>query len=193
MGCGDYLSEQAEMDHIIEETKRETWEYDTYKAGEVEEMVDLYMKKGMSKEDATTAMETMSKYKDIFVNLMMVEELDLKPVSEDDDPRINGLVTFLSFIAFGAIPMLYYLICFWVKWNDEDHIFTGCCCVSAASIFFLGAFKSTYTVSNNASGLQYWSHLCRNGAWMCFNGVLAGLVGYLISWGLSVAFDFKAC
>ena len=40
--------------------------------GEISEMVDLYMEKGVSKEDATTIITTMAKYKDFFVDHMMV-------------------------------------------------------------------------------------------------------------------------
>jgi vacuolar iron transporter family protein len=46
MGVGDYVSAKAENDHALAERKREAWEYDNYKEGEVNEMVELYVKKG---------------------------------------------------------------------------------------------------------------------------------------------------
>jgi hypothetical protein len=38
-------------------------------------MIELYESKGMSKEDATTVIQTISKYKELFVDIMMVQEL----------------------------------------------------------------------------------------------------------------------
>jgi vacuolar iron transporter family protein len=42
-------------------------------------MIEIYTKKGMTLEDARTVVMTMSKYPDIFVDTMMVEELGLMP------------------------------------------------------------------------------------------------------------------
>ena len=41
-------------------------------------MVEIYMNRGMSKEDATLVIETMAKYKDFFVDTMMQQELELQ-------------------------------------------------------------------------------------------------------------------
>jgi VIT1/CCC1 family predicted Fe2+/Mn2+ transporter len=46
MGVGDSLSTKAENDHALAEKKREEWEYDNCREGEVKEMVDLYVEKG---------------------------------------------------------------------------------------------------------------------------------------------------
>ena len=53
MGFGDYLSSKAELAFQLKEKSRETWEYDNYLEGEKKEMVELYVKKGMTEEDAT--------------------------------------------------------------------------------------------------------------------------------------------
>lgn len=41
-------------------------------------MIDIYVNKGMSKEDATQVITTISKYKDFFVDVMMQQELELQ-------------------------------------------------------------------------------------------------------------------
>jgi vacuolar iron transporter family protein len=131
MGLGDALSEKAEMDMIAREYKRETWEMDSNPAGEVgrsdklkpafcskwpsffaqiKEMKELYMEQGVSAADANLILTTMAKHKTFFVNHMMVMELGMKAPEEGDNPWINGAVTFCSFVGFGSVPLISYLI-----------------------------------------------------------------------------------
>ena len=67
------------------------------------------MQRGMKEEDATIIIETMSKYEDIFVDVMMVEELGLMP-PEEESSFMNGLVTFVAFSLFGFVPLMPYLM-----------------------------------------------------------------------------------
>jgi vacuolar iron transporter family protein len=83
MGVGEFLSSKAENEWILSERRREEWELENYPEGEIKEMVELYMMKGMNREDAETVITTMAKYKDFFVNVMMTQELQLQ-VPEDD-------------------------------------------------------------------------------------------------------------
>ena len=61
MGFGEYTSSQAEMDFARAEREREEWELKTHPEGEKKEMIDLYVEKGVSLEDATLVMETLMK------------------------------------------------------------------------------------------------------------------------------------
>ena len=62
MGVGDALSTKSENEYILMEKAREKWELDNNPKGEIEEMIDLYVNKGMSKEDATECINRMAKY-----------------------------------------------------------------------------------------------------------------------------------
>ena len=126
MGFGDYLSSKAEFEYTRAEHKREKWELDNYPEGEKREMVELYMKRGMSKEDAETVIEVMSKYKNFFLDVMMVEELGLMPPDDDDSPAKNGLVTFASFVIFGFIPLLSYVLAGATKASDGANFAAAC-------------------------------------------------------------------
>jgi VIT1/CCC1 family predicted Fe2+/Mn2+ transporter len=83
MGVGEFLSSKAENEWILSERRREEWELENYPEGEIREMVDFYMEKGMSRQDAEIVITTMAKYKDFFVDIMMTQELQLQ-VPEDD-------------------------------------------------------------------------------------------------------------
>ena len=59
-------------------------------------------------EDAKTIVNTMSKYKNAFVDIMMHEELHLGGYNEN--PFINGLVTFFAFVGLGILPCIKLFI-----------------------------------------------------------------------------------
>ena len=77
MGVGEFLSSKAENEWILSERQREEWEMDNYPEGEVSEMIEIFEEKGMSNVDAKVVIETMAKYKDFFVDVMMLHELEL--------------------------------------------------------------------------------------------------------------------
>ncbi len=95
MGMGDMLSTQAENDMVRHERAREVWEFENYPEGEKDEMIELYEKKGISHEDARLVVETLSKYKEAFIDIMMVEELNLMPIDEDDHPLVGGTYIYI--------------------------------------------------------------------------------------------------
>lgn len=48
----------------------------------------------------------MAKYDQFFVNVMMVEELGLQVPDPDDDIIKEGVIMFLAFAGFGAMPLI---------------------------------------------------------------------------------------
>jgi len=110
MGVGDALSEQAETDFNNAERAREKWEMDNHLEGEVEEMVAIYTAKKVSEQDARTMLGIMTKYPDVFLDHMMCEELRLLPPEADASPWKNGVATFCSFVMFGFVPLIPYVI-----------------------------------------------------------------------------------
>lgn len=83
MGVGEFLSSKATNEWILSERRREEWEMDNYPEGEIREMIEIYEEKGMNHEDAKLVIETMAKYKDFFVDVMMQQELELQVPEED--------------------------------------------------------------------------------------------------------------
>jgi vacuolar iron transporter family protein len=144
MGVGDALSTKSENEYILMEKAREKWELDNHPEGEIEEMIDLYVNKGMTKDDATEVINRMAKYPDFFVNVMMAEELELQVPDDDDNPWIDGAVTFGSFVFFGTIPLLGYL-CFYAAGFSPQILFIIACCITALALFGLGVVKSRIT------------------------------------------------
>src|SRR3989344_9206533 len=77
MSIGDYLSTKSEKEYYKTERDREAWEVKHYPEGEKAEMMEFYIKKGLSKEEAKKIVQTMSKNDKIWIDTMMLEELNL--------------------------------------------------------------------------------------------------------------------
>jgi DNA damage-binding protein 1 len=144
MGVGDALSTKSENEYILAERDREAWEFKNNPEGEIEEMVDLYVQKGCEREDAQIIVEKMAKYKEFFINVMMAEELELQVPDEDDNPWIDGGVTFLSFVFFGTIPLLAFAVLYGLNLSLSDQFLISCV-LTGLALFGLGVVKSKFT------------------------------------------------
>jgi DNA damage-binding protein 1 len=154
MGVGEFLSSKAENEWILSEREREMWEMESYPEGEVQEMIEIYVEKGMGRKDAELVIKTMSNYKDMFVDIMMAEELELK-VPDDDHVKESikeGFVMFCSFAIFGSFPLLGYVI-IPVSFPElgEGSLFISACIVTGVVLFIMGCIKSLFSTSR-----WYW-------------------------------------
>jgi hypothetical protein len=85
------------------EREREWWEMQNYPEGEREEMVEIYEQQGLSTEDANVVVDIFQKDPEVFLNLMMVEELGYSRF---------GMPTGLEVFCRGSVPaMLSHMVC----------------------------------------------------------------------------------
>ncbi|TFJ87171.1 hypothetical protein NSK_001503 [Nannochloropsis salina CCMP1776] len=176
MGMGEYLSSKAHNEFVFKEKERESWELQNFREGEIKEMIDIYVERGMEPDDAEDVVRKMSKYDDFFVNVMMVEELGLQVPDPNDDIVKEGVVMFLSFAGFGAMPLLgYALIPLCFPSLGPSHLFNIACGVTALTLFLMGAVKSKFSTRG-------WLH---SGLEMLVLGgicaVMAYEIGHLVS------------
>jgi len=166
MGFGEFVGGSAERDFALRERAREEWEVENCFDVEVEEMVELYESKGLTKEDAITMVSIISKDPKIFVDFMMIEELELL-VDVDDKwgPLKQGTVMFLSFIAFGVIPVLAYT---GGEGQGTDYIFGISVALTGVSLLLLGALKGYLTSMN----------MLVSALLMLLSGTISGAVSY---------------
>lgn len=167
MAFGDYLSTKAEREFMATERAREAWEAHNYPEGEKQEMIEIYMAKGIPEADAKTVVETLSKHKKSWIDIMMVEELGL--VEKFESPLKNALVTFASFVFFGSIPVLIYLIARFVPFFAA-RTFLADCVITGITLFVLGTLKTYFT-------RQHWF---RAGLEMLLLGGIAAVSAYFV-------------
>jgi len=122
------------------------------------EMIDIYEERGMSRTDATIVVETMAKYEQFFVDVMMKEELELQVPDKNHTLGSfkEGVVMFFSFAVFGSFPLLGYIIIpISFPTLGEESLFVSACVVTGLVLFCLGCYKSRFSVGKwYISGLE---------------------------------------
>jgi len=140
MGLGEYVSSTADADVARREQAREKWEVENYPEGEVNEMIDIYCAKGISRSDAVSVASILSKYKDFWVEHMMLTEIGMLPPDPSESHALSGFIMFSAFSFFGAIPLVSYAAI--VMLQIPLPPFLACAFVSLATLFTLGALKA---------------------------------------------------
>ncbi len=189
MGIGDFMSSKAEVDLIKLERKRELWECENFIRGEMDEMADIYVEKGLKKETALRIVELMSKNKKAFVDVMMVQELGLVADYDSWYPLKSGLINFSSFMLFGSIPLLIYVVTTIVdsvgKQNvnklDQNGIFYIDVGITLFTLIVMGGIKSKFSSQ----------HFLVSVLFTIVVGIIAAGSGYLVAWLLAVTLGIR--
>lgn len=139
MAAGNYLSKKSEIDYQREEYRREEWEVDNYPKGEKEEIRQIYQAKGFEGRDLERAVEIITSDKERWIKTMMVEELGL--ISENTSPMTSALVTFFSFLFWGFLPLLTFVLLYFYPSLEKNAFFISCL-VTGIAIFTAGSLRS---------------------------------------------------
>ncbi len=166
MAFGDILSTRAEQQYHAAERAREEWELENYPEGETRELKELYVEKGLSEEDSDTLVEILAKYPDFMVDVMMTDELGI--IEDDESPILNGLVTFGSFVVFGFVPLLIFVVQHFVELEIDSMVWA--CGLTALTLFGLGVTKGKF------SSVKWW----KSGLEMLFLGGIAAVAAFYI-------------
>jgi len=109
MGLGNFLSLRAEQDVYRAEEAKERHEIQTNPEMEKAETIDILQSRGFTLEQAETLAKIYMTNEDYWVRFMMNDELELaNPLGEN--PILTALATFLSFVFFGFIPLIPYVL-----------------------------------------------------------------------------------
>lgn len=187
MGVGDFISERAELDYHRSEMKREQHELIHKPNAERLEMIEIYMKKGMTEQHAGTVVDILMR-NDQLLDVMMVDELGIFPPDEDANPLKNGAVTFTSFVAFGSVPLWLYAICYGADYGnvhtegthtrEYNIVFGLAIMLTLMTLFLLGAVNAQITKQPRFKA----------GFLTMINGGAATGLSYLIGWALEQSF-----
>jgi len=175
MAIGDYLSTKSQGEYYNTEKTLEEIQARKNPKGEKFEMESLLVKKGFDRQDANKISFLISKNKNYQAETMLRDELGL--VSEDVHPAKNALATFGSFLLFGMIPLIIFVVgvVFDITINNS---FFWASVLSGVSIFLLGVFKSKITKKNRF----------KSGLFTLLVGGTAAIAAYIVGEVLSKIF-----
>ena len=109
MALGNFLSIRSEQDRYTQEEAKERHEVETNPRMEMAESIEILKQQGFSESDAVQLVEIYATNKEYWVNFMMKYELEMEDL-RNENPLLTGFATFTSFIFFGSIPLLPYIL-----------------------------------------------------------------------------------
>ena len=107
MGLGGYLAGKTEIDHYNSELKKEYWELEHKREREIQEVRDVFLGWGLTKETTEEATQEIIKDDKRWVEFMMKFELGL----EEPDPKRARKSAFnigVSYVIGGMVPLMPY-------------------------------------------------------------------------------------
>jgi VIT1/CCC1 family predicted Fe2+/Mn2+ transporter len=163
MGAVAYTSTLAENDLYHSEREREYRHIHLAPDVEVEEIRDIYRKKGFDGETLDKIVDVITSNPDVWVNVMMAEEFQLS-VPEKSKALRSALLVGLSALIGSLIPLspFFYL-------NVTLSIWLAVI-IAALTLFIVGMYKARVTV-----GKPF-----RSGMEMAIIGTVSALAGYVV-------------
>jgi VIT1/CCC1 family predicted Fe2+/Mn2+ transporter len=182
MGFGDYISSFFEAKYILSEANKESIEFITNNEFEVKEMVELYKQEGLELEDSQKIVDVLiskDKYKPFFIKSMVSMELGLEIPDDNYKVQIKkeAMVTFGSFVVFGFIPLIIYIISNWSNYYNQNTIFIIDCFITLLTIIGLGYTQAHITKQSKLMGCVI----------LTINGIISTSIAFAIGYGLEKA------
>jgi len=163
MGAVAYTSTLAENDLYHSEREREYRHIHLAPDVEVEEIRDIYRKKGFDGETLEKIVDVITSNQDVWVNVMMSEEFQLTPPEKSKAVRSALLVGFSALIG-SFIPLFPFFF-----WTVKLSIILSIV-IAALTLFIVGVYKARVTVGKPV----------RSGVEMAIIGTLSALAGYVV-------------
>jgi vacuolar iron transporter family protein len=184
MGFGDYISSFFESKYILSEANKESIEFETNNDFEVKEMIELYTNEGIDAEDSKKIVDVLiskSEYKPFFIKSMVSMELGLEIPDKNYKSEIKkeALITFGSFLIFGFIPLIIYIISHWCRYDNYNTIFIIDCFITLLTISCLGYTQAYITKQSKLMGCLI----------LTINGVISTSIAFAIGYGLEKAIN----
>ncbi len=164
MGLGEFLSGRSQRQVYEAQRARALDELHAMEADAPDGVAHILAKRGLPQGEAEQAARILRQSPDLVADLKLTYEMNLAD-PRGDSPAANGLITFLSFVVLGIVPLLPY---FFRAATDLP------CAMSVGATF----------AALTALGLVRWSAtdepLVRSVGEIVLVGGLCALVAYLV-------------
>jgi VIT1/CCC1 family predicted Fe2+/Mn2+ transporter len=166
MSVGAYLSHKSEQQNYQKHQRIEYWEVDNMPEEERQEIREIYAKKGFEGELLEQIVAKITEDKNRWVDEMMKEELEMLPASKS--AFMTALVTFISFLIVGFIPLSVYVWDYVIA--QVDSLFWLSSVLTMLAFVGIGWLKSLATQSSQ------WKSIAET----LLLGVAAASLAYLV-------------
>jgi vacuolar iron transporter family protein len=164
MGAVAYTSFITDRDHYLKEMEREKYEIENFPDTEREEIRSLYFSKGFRGKILDDVVTQICSDKQVWLDVMMAEELRLEPVDTKEVLRISVIVTLAS-IAGSLIPLAPFF------WMPAASALPVSIIASGVTLFAVGAYQAkTYVGDWRVNGLK-----------MVAIGMGAAAIGFIVA------------
>lgn len=172
MAVGNFLGSRSEQDYFMSERAREGWEIENVPEHEIDEIREIYKKKGFTGDLLEQVVAHITSDRELWIDTMMREELNI--VGEDRNAVAAAASTFAAFIVFGSVPLVVYVFAAIWGGQEQAQLFWWSAAATGLALFAVGALRAMFT-------LKSW---IRSGLEILIVGGGAGLLSYLIGYAL---------
>jgi len=174
MAAVAYTSVKADRDYYNAERALEEEEVEKIPRHEVEEIREIYAKKGFKGKLLNDVVKVITSNKKVWVDTMMTEELNLSP-RFGGSPLKSAAIVFIATFIGSLIPLIPFAL---FSLLTVGSAIVVSLVLSVVVLFFVGAAKAKLTVGNwFVSGME-----------LAIIGTIAAGTGYFIGLGLGKLF-----
>jgi VIT1/CCC1 family predicted Fe2+/Mn2+ transporter len=173
MAAANYQASKARNEFVEMKRRQEEWEIDNLEEQEVEEIREIYRKKGFKDQLLEDVVRIITSRRKVWIDTMMKEELGL--IEDEKNPLDSSVSTFVGFNLIGLIPLIPFMIfmIIGIELNSEAFIYS---IVSVIAAFFLVGMIKGKIVKKS---------MLHSGINTLIIGGIAAVVAYLVGFGLN--------
>lgn len=148
MSLGSFLSLRADKDVYMTTKNKEFHEITTDPKNEFSETIEILRRKNFSIKDATILATIYQSNPTYWLEFMMKDELEMADPSAEH-PVFVALATFLSFVLFGAIPLLPYIFSL-----PTEYVFKYSIVSTMSALLLLGILRGYVSRQKSLRGIM---------------------------------------
>mmetsp|Transcript_6965 Transcript_6965/g.10196 ORF Transcript_6965/g.10196 Transcript_6965/m.10196 type:complete len:260 (+) Transcript_6965:803-1582(+) len=179
MGLGAFFSSYSESQNAKKRYSQYMDEITRSPEEQKQKLYEVFIKKGFDSNESKRIVELLAENYEALADIMLLE---FEGITRDDSSFVtslkSGVVTFIAFIFFGALPLVSF--CFG-KMSDHTHIldwhFWVGVALTAISLFVLGMIQNILLNNNWFKG----------GVYMLLQGGISTLIAYGAGYLLELA------
>ncbi len=162
------LAGRSEVELFRADAKRESTEIETEPEEEKQELLEFYLKKGLSEDEARMVVDRVSKDKKKFLEDLLIHELHLHETSLTD-PYRSGLAIGGAFLLGSLMPLGPYLLL-----SDRFDSILVSLTISLLFLFIVGGWKA------RIAGTKLW----KGGVETVSVGAIASALLYMVGFAI---------